>query len=271
MRPRIKVSLRQTPGDDRFLARWEELGDIVDDDADCDVLILDHKTEVKKFPMSLKLVASPNTGDTHLKPFKIMRPEVELITLKGHPKLHEITSVAEHVFNLLFRMCRPLDGFGVELRGKKMGVVGMGRIGSQIEVIAEGFRMPTIFNDVKKEYKSDLCFAELECVMENSDVVTVHIPEEGNEGLLNKEMIDLMKPTAYLINTSRASVVDGRHAEGKVMRETLAGFADDFGNTVSCQGSPVQQSTHIAGSTREARIFTDDLLAEKVKDWIQSL
>ncbi|MCB1177890.1 MAG: phosphoglycerate dehydrogenase, partial [Leptospiraceae bacterium] len=98
-----------------------------------------------------------------------------------------------------------------EVRGKTLGVVGYGHIGSQVSVIAESFGMRVVFYDIQTKLplgNAKLCnsFEEL---LEESDFVTLHVPESPDTiNLIGKKEIALMKKGSYLLNLSRGTVVD---------------------------------------------------------------
>jgi glycerate dehydrogenase len=99
----------------------------------------------------------------------------------------------------------------VELSGQTMGIVGLGRIGRAVAEAARAFGMKVLASQdaSKSDPPSDVRRASLAEVFAASDVLSLHCPlTAATEGLVNRERLALMKPTAYLINTSRGSLVD---------------------------------------------------------------
>ncbi len=154
-----------------------------------------------------------------------------------------------------------------ELRGKTLGIIGYGNIGSQLSVLAEGLGMKVIFYDV--ETKLPLGNAEerktLKELLGHADIVTLHVPElESTKNLINKNNLKYFKKGSILINYARGEVVD-LDALAKFLKEGhLGGAAIDVfpwepeknGDTfiTPLQGlSNVLLTPHIGGSTQEAQ------------------
>jgi len=154
-----------------------------------------------------------------------------------------------------------------ELRGKTLGIVGYGNIGSQVSVLAEALGMKVMFYDV--ETKLPLGNASdcksLKELFQQSDVVTLHVPElDATKNLINKSNLKYFKKGAVLINYARGEVVDIKALKSALESGSLGGAAidvfpwepekngDEF--TTSLQGvSNVLLTPHIGGSTQEAQ------------------
>lgn len=100
-----------------------------------------------------------------------------------------------------------------ELRDKLLGIVGMGKIGSQVARLAHVYGMEIQFFDPYRKDTSDLEFpvktVSLEELMTTSDFVSIHaLLSDDTRGMLSRKELEMMKPTAYLINTSRGAIVD---------------------------------------------------------------
>jgi lactate dehydrogenase-like 2-hydroxyacid dehydrogenase len=101
---------------------------------------------------------------------------------------------------------------GSDVNGKTLGIVGLGRIGAAVARRAKGFDMEIIYSDINRredlEEKIGITFKSLEEVLSEADFVTVHVPlTVDTYHLIGKRELSIMKETAYLINTSRGSVV----------------------------------------------------------------
>lgn len=154
-----------------------------------------------------------------------------------------------------------------EVRGKVMGIVGYGHIGSQVSVLAESLGMHVIYYDVvsKLPLGNAIPVQSLEELLRQSDVVTLHVPEiDQTRNLINAENIQKMKRGAYLINASRGTTVeidalkeglDSRHIAGAaldVFPQEPKERTVEFKN--SLRGDPrVILTPHIGGSTEEAQ------------------
>jgi phosphoglycerate dehydrogenase-like enzyme len=121
---------------------------------------------------------------------------------------------------------------GYVLRGKTLGILGLGKIGSEVAAIARAFGMkviawgPTLTEE--RAEKAGARYMPLDEVLKNADVVSVHLKlSDQSKGLLNEARLRLLKKTAYLINTARGAIVD-EEALVAVLRENLiAGAALD--------------------------------------------
>ena len=130
-------------------------------------------------------------------------------------------TVAEFTFFLMLSLFRKINfsnnngvkfSRGKELYGKTIGIIGAGNIGNNVGRIAKSFEMNMLYyNRNKSEYLEVLGAkkAELEDLLRNSDVVTIHVPlNEGTFHLINRENIKLMGKDAVLINTARGAILD---------------------------------------------------------------
>lgn len=111
----------------------------------------------------------------------------------------------------------------VELAGKTMGVIGAGRIGSEVLKIADAFGMRTLFHDPTREGSIDL-----DDLLKTSDVVSLHCPlTDANKGLINKVTLAQMKPSAFLLNTSRGPLVVDQDLADALNEGRIAGAGID--------------------------------------------
>ena len=165
---------------------------------------------------------------------------------------------------------------GVELQGKTLGVVGAGRIGSRVAEIAKAFGMRVIYYDVVRnkalEERVGAEYVDLERLLEESDIVTLHTPlTPETKHMINEERLRRMKRTALLINTARGAVVD-TGALVKALREGwIAGAAlDVFEEEPLNPNHPLTAfkniilTPHIASATYEARHKMAELTAENL-------
>ena len=98
-----------------------------------------------------------------------------------------------------------------EIRGKTLGIVGYGSIGSQLSILAESLGMRVIFYDAvsKLPLGNASQIPSLEGLLRQADIVTLHVPDlPSTRNLLDEERIQQMKPSGILINASRGTVVD---------------------------------------------------------------
>lgn len=154
-----------------------------------------------------------------------------------------------------------------EIRGKTLGIVGYGHIGSQVSVLAEAFGMRVIYFDVVKKLplgNSRPC-RTLEELLQESDFVSLHVPDtEQTRAMMGAAQLELMRAGAHLINASRGTVVEIPALAAALREGRLSGAAIDvFPNEPASnkekfvselQGVPnVILTPHIGGSTLEAQ------------------
>ena len=154
-----------------------------------------------------------------------------------------------------------------EVRGRTLGIVGYGHIGSQVSVLAEAFGMRILYHDVapKLALGNAHPVESLGELLASSDVVTLHVPDEpSTRGLIGAAELARMKPSAMLINNARGSVVDLEALAVALREERLAGAAvdvypsepkrnDDPFSTPLAGLANVVLTPHIGGSTEEAQ------------------
>lgn len=154
-----------------------------------------------------------------------------------------------------------------EVRGKTLGIVGYGNIGSQLSNLAESFGMRVVFFDLtdKLRHGNTEPTATLEELLAVSDVVSLHVPETPQtSGMIGKDEIARMKPGSFLINNSRGTVVDLEALAAALKSGHLSGAAVDVFpvepvSNADRLASPVQGlpnvilTPHIGGSTEEAQ------------------
>lgn len=154
-----------------------------------------------------------------------------------------------------------------EIRGKTLGIVGYGHIGSQVSVLAETMGMKVVFYDIEPKLSlgNAMPVRSLDELIKVSDIVTLHVPEtDSTLQLMNAQRMSRMKKGAYLINYSRGNVVDllalKKHIEnGHVSGAAIDVFPHEPKTNKDPFASPLQGlsnvilTPHIGGSTIEAQ------------------
>ncbi len=182
-----------------------------------------------------------------------------------------------------FKGWEPLGFLGVDLRGKTLGILGAGRIGYRVaEIMHKGFDMNVVYYDVKKNdmFEKDLNARFLDTpeeLLKNSDIVSVHVPLiDSTIHLMNTERIAMMKPTAYLINTSRGGVVDENALVSALKNNVIAGAGLDVfeKEPALAEGlaelSNVVITPHIASATFKTRSEMATLAAQNIIDFLET-
>jgi glyoxylate reductase len=121
---------------------------------------------------------------------------------------------------------------GSDVTGKTLGIIGLGRIGSALVPRARGFKMNVLYNDMirspAKEKSLGIEYREFDELLREADYISVHVPLTAEtQHLISERELSLMKPTAYLINTSRGSVVDEKALYKALKNRVIAGAALD--------------------------------------------
>ena len=116
-----------------------------------------------------------------------------------------------------------------EARGKVLGIIGYGHIGTQLSIMAENIGMRVQFYDIEdKLVLGNAVQVDLSTLLKTSDVVTLHVPETPQtQNMIGEAELDLMKNGAILINASRGTVVDIDALAGALAANKLAGAAID--------------------------------------------
>ena len=166
----------------------------------------------------------------------------------------------------------------VEIRGKTLGIIGYGHIGTQVSILAESLGMNIVYYDIEKKLSlgNSKPVPGLNDLLKISDTITVHVPlTELTRNMISVDQIALMKEGACLINASRGDVVDYKAIAEGIRSKHLAGVAADvFPEEPSSNDKPFKNdlqdfnnvilTPHIAGSTLEALANIGLEVAEKL-------
>jgi D-3-phosphoglycerate dehydrogenase len=167
---------------------------------------------------------------------------------------------------------------GTELSYKTLGILGCGRIGQRLaEIARRGFDMEVIGYDIKPCLESGIKFVTKQEVLAKADYVSIHTG--GKEMVVGEKELALMKPTAYLINTSRGSNIDEQALYKALKEGKIAGAAVDvYANEPKSEGSEfksklkeldnVVSSSHLGASTIEAQKETSTEIARLISGYL---
>lgn len=163
-----------------------------------------------------------------------------------------------------FKGWKPTLLLGTELAGKTLGIIGAGRIGTAVGLRAKGFKMKVLYFNINRnetlEEEVGAKKVSLETLLKNSDIITLHVPlTPKTKHLIGEKEINLMKKTAYLINTSRGEVVDEKALIKALKNGRIAGAGLDvfeqepFVPKELIELDNVVLTPHIGSATLEAR------------------
>ena len=165
---------------------------------------------------------------------------------------------------------------GTELRGKYLGLIGVGNIGRNVGRIARGLRMNVLGYDIypiNQDYIKEigLIKTDLNTLVESADFISCHVPlTSDTRQMLNAELFAKMKPTAYVINTSRGEVIDENALYHALIDNRIAGAALDVfeieppTNRLLIELPNIICTPHIASQTKESQELASTVIAEKV-------
>jgi len=202
-----------------------------------------------------------------------------------------ITAVAELVIGLMISMAREIpradreirngnwikkELMGSELKGKYLGIVGLGNIGKRLGRLARALNMNIIGYDVvpiDDEFSKEvgLMKADLDTLLSSADYVSFHVPLlDSTRHMINAEKLKMMKNTARIINTSRGGVIDEEALYNSLKDGSLAGAAlDVFEVEPATENKLITLSkliatTHSGAQTKEAQLLAANIIAEKI-------
>ena len=161
---------------------------------------------------------------------------------------------------------------GTEIAGKKLGLIGFGRIANSLAGKCLALGMDVMFTDILDLHCEVCPQVELERVLAESDYVSIHIPFEGGPPLIGKREIDMMKDGVFIINCARGGIVDedalvDAIEAGKVKGAALDVFREEpLTNQRLIQCDKISLTPHIGAATVEAQARIGDVIVDLVKE-----
>jgi D-3-phosphoglycerate dehydrogenase len=261
-----------------------------------DVLVVRSRTRVDRELIdraaSLKLVARPGTGLDNI--------DVEYARSRGIEVLNSpeslVEAVAEHVVLLMLSLSRRVveaslstksglwekERFtGYELRGKTLGIVGMGKIGRRVGELCSVFGMSILGYDVvpvprEVVEKLKCSIVDLDTLFSSSDYVTLHVPlTRETSRMVGKRLLSLMKSGSFLVNTSRGGVVDEAELAEALKAGRIAGAGLDVFESEPPSGPILSApntvlTPHIGGQTVEAQADAIRVVGRKIAEFFRA-
>ncbi len=279
--------------DDRVLTKEELVTALKEQNFDALFCLLTDKIDgevMDSFGPQLKVVANMAVGFDNI---DVEEAKKRGIIITNTPGVLTDT-VAEHTFALMLSIAHriaeadkftralkyqgwaPMLMLGNGLSGKTLGVIGLGRIGSRVaHHAAKGFEMKVLYYDVNKneefEKEFSAVYMSLDDLLKQSDFVSIHVPLlPATQHLINAENLKLMKPTAYLINTSRGPIVDEVALAYALKNKEIRGAALDvfeFEPKITPELLTLDNvilTPHIASATEETRSKMSALAATNI-------
>lgn len=241
----------------------------------------------------LKYILTATTGLDHVDVDFFEKKGGKIISLKDEVTfLSSIPSTAEHTWALLLSLVKKLPSSfesvkegvwnrnlykGNNLKGKRIGILGLGRVGIQVAKFADAFDMKIGYYDSQNKNTNFLRFDSPETLFEWAEIITIHIPlNKNNIHFVNPSLLDLLNEDSLLINTSRGAVIDESYLCSLIKENRIKGYATDvLENELNLDfsdheliglakaGYNVIITPHIAGATFESMKMTEDFVVEK--------
>lgn len=191
----------------------------------------------------LKLIATRSTGFDHI---DISYAKTKNIIVSNVPEYGSRT-VAEHAFALILTLTKKIyqsinqaknfnfnhqEIRGIDLFGKTLGIIGLGKIGLEMVKIAQGFSMKILVytrtknQQLQEQYNFQ--YVSLEDLLKNSDIISLHLPfNQETKHIINKNNVSLIKKGAYLINTARGGLIETEALVYGLEKEIFSGVGLD--------------------------------------------
>jgi D-3-phosphoglycerate dehydrogenase / 2-oxoglutarate reductase len=257
-----------------------------------DVLVVRSRTKISKeiieaSAQNVKIIARVGVG---LDNIDVKEAEARKIRVINSPEA-AANSVSELVIGLMLSLARKIpfadtemkrgnwvkkDLVGIELRGKYLGIVGVGSIGRNIGRMGKALRMNLIGHDIfpiDKDFIKEvgLIVTDFNTIIESADFITCHVPlTPETRKMVNREKFSKMKSTAFLINTSRGEVIDEEALYDALSNRKIAGAALDVFETEPPTNNKLLKlpnvicTPHIGAQTYEAQELAAIVIAEKI-------
>ncbi len=249
--------------------------------------------EVIKAAENLKIIGRAGVGVDNI--------DVEAATQRGIIVINapegNMISAAEHTIAMMMAMSRNIPQanqsmragkwdrklfMGVEVRGKTLGVVGLGRIGTEVAKRAQGMEMNIMAYDpfISEERAADLGvkLTTVEDIVLNADYITVHTPlTKDTRNLIDREEFEKVKPGVRIINCARGGIINEKALADAVASGKVAAAAIDVFTSEPPTGSPLLEldniivTPHLGASTKEAQVNVAVDVAEQIINFNQGL
>lgn len=270
---------------------------ILDDIKDAEIIITQFFPITKKVMDAcpdLKVIGVLRSGIENVNKIYAEEKGIQIINTPGR----NANAVADFTVGMLLSECRNIakshlnmkegrwirdyanHGFVPDLSGKIAGIIGYGQIGRKVAKRLKAFDMTIRIYDpyVPAEEIEDAVVKDLNTLVKESDFITLHTRlTEMNHNLIDRPLIEKMKPTAYLINTARAGLVDEEALyealkEGKIMGAALDVFQEEpLGHSHLFLGlENVTLTPHLSGSTADAFKDSPKILAKRLSTFMKS-
>ena len=248
---------------------------------------------IQQFPESIKLICEAGTGYNNIDLEAARKRGITVCNIPAYSTDRVAHTAIMMILNLSSSMqiqmkmlaCGNHDNFTknlqvphLEINNKTLGVIGAGHIGKKVIQIAKALDMNILVHSrTPKEDEEKIHYVSLKELLKNSDYVSLHCPlTENTKHMINKETLSLMKPSAFIVNTSRGALIDEAALIEALENGTIAGAGLDVQETEPPEeNSPlytmdnVLLTPHMGWKGLETRQRLVSILADNIKKFIE--
>ena len=248
---------------------------------------------IQRFPESVKLICEAGTGYNNIDLEAARKKGITVCNIPAYSTERVAHTAIMMILNLSSAMqmqmkmlaCGNHDNFTrnlqvphVEVNGKTLGVIGAGHIGGKVIQIAQALDMNILVHSrTPREDEKGIRYVSLEELLANSDYVSLHCPlTESTKHMINKETLLLMKPSAFIINTSRGALIDEAALIEALENGTIAGAGLDVQETEPPEENnplytmdQVLLTPHMGWKGLETRQRLVSILADNIKKFTE--
>lgn len=309
-RPKIVITDGKTIAKDRsFFRPLEDIGDLkvydlsTDEEikqriTDCDIILCNKNQfneENLKYASNLKYIGLFATGYNNIDIEYCRKRNITVCNAGSY----STDAVAQHTFALILNFFSKVRDYANfcdnggwqksdvfspfiydmnEISGKTIGIVGYGNIGRRVGELAKAFGMNVLATARTRKYDEGVKFVDLETLIKNSDVVTVHCPlNEQSKKMFNKETFKLFKKNAYFVNTARGGVMDEEALAEALNNGDIAGAAIDCltvepmsSDCVLMGAKNITFTPHVAWAMEETRNRLLSIVCDNIKNYLNN-
>ena len=248
---------------------------------------------IQRFPESVKLICEAGTGYNNIDIDVARKKGITVCNIPSYSTERVAHTAIMMILNLSSAMqvqmkmlaCGNHDNFTgnlqvphVEVNGKTLGIIGAGHIGRKVMQIAQALDMSIlVYTRTPREDEKGIRYVSLEELLKNSDYISMHCPlTESTKHMINRETLSLMKPSAFVINTSRGALIDEAALIEALENGTIAGAGLDVQETEPPEeNSPlytmdnVLLTPHMGWKGLETRQRLVSILADNIKKFME--
>ena len=248
---------------------------------------------IQRFPESVKLICEAGTGYNNIDLDAAQKKGITVCNIPSYSTERVAHTAIMMILNLSSAMqvqmkmlaCGNHDNFTgnlqvphVEVNGKTLGIIGAGHIGRKVMQIAQALDMSIlVYTRTPREDEKGIRYVSLEELLKNSDYISMHCPlTESTKHMINRETLSLMKPSAFVINTSRGALIDEAALIEALENGTIAGAGLDVQEIEPPEeNSPIYTmdnvllTPHMGWKGLETRQRLVSILADNIKKFME--